>query len=231
MQFNAGNNPQNCPFPWGIHALTYHVVSWAHPNLQPKRHYDRISSLSTCLQLTVNCPLVYGEVENVHEIPPSPGDPGQHPTHASLGPPESSSQTACWLGQPSLYGSPYSFPIFYHVTGHVPPKLPLTPGGSGPHLIHGFLDPPKSTTQMVFRLVQPLLWGPCLLQTNRQTHRACYIDSNRSHLMLCIETWPKKWTCCQWSGCRSVCPFHISIRHFLPVNLKLTYGVDHYWSC
>jgi len=37
------------------------------------------------------------------------------------------------------------------------PKVPLLLGVSGPYLIHGFLGPSKSATQMASRLVQPFL--------------------------------------------------------------------------
>jgi len=50
-----------------------------------------------------------------------------------------------------------------------PSKLPLPKGGSGPHLIHGSLGPPKSTTQKVSRLVQPFLQSSQPWETDRQT--------------------------------------------------------------
>ena len=38
-----------------------------------------------------------------------------------------------------------------------PPKLPLCLGDLDPHLIHGSLDPPESSTQTASRSVQPFL--------------------------------------------------------------------------
>jgi len=62
-------------------------------------------------------------------------------------------------------------------------KLPLSMGHVNPHLIHGFLDPPEPTTQTVSRLVQPLLQGSLLWQTDRQTDRPRYsVGNNRPRL-------------------------------------------------
>ena len=43
---------------------------------------------------------------------------------------------------------------------------------SGPHLMHGFLSPPESTTQTASRSVQPFLQGSLLWQTNGPTDHA-----------------------------------------------------------
>jgi len=51
-------------------------------------------------------------------------------------------------------------PIIYNGTPlPTSAKLSLPMGGSGPHLIHGFLDPPKSSTQTASRSVQLFLQG------------------------------------------------------------------------
>jgi len=42
-------------------------------------------------------------------------------------------------------------------------------GDLNPHLIHGPLGPPKSSTQMTSRSVQPFLQGSLVWQTDRQT--------------------------------------------------------------
>ena len=53
-----------------------------------------------------------------------------------------------------------------------PPKLPLRTEWSGPHLIHGSLGPPKTTTQMASRLVQPFfVW--LMTVTDTQTTLLC----------------------------------------------------------
>jgi len=48
--------------------------------------------------------------------------------------------------------NPYTYSGFFF-----PPKLPLTMGISGPHLIHGSLHPPEFSTQIASRSVQPFL--------------------------------------------------------------------------
>jgi len=59
----------------------------------------------------------------------------------------------------------------YTLQWHTPPssKLPLPIGGSGPHLTHGSLGPPESSTQMASRSVQPFLQGSLVWQTDRPT--------------------------------------------------------------
>ena len=56
-------------------------------------------------------------------------------------------------------------------------KIALPMGYLHPHSIYGSLDPPKSSTQMAFRLVQAFLQGSLVWQTNRQTNRPldCHI--------------------------------------------------------
>ena len=52
-----------------------------------------------------------------------------------------------------------------------------------PHLIHGFLGPPESSTQTASRSVQQFLQGSLLWQTDRPTDRSRYsVCNNRPHL-------------------------------------------------
>jgi len=64
-----------------------------------------------------------------------------------------------------------SVPMLYNVTPHPHSKMPLPIGRSGPHLIHGSLGPPESTTQMASRLVQAFLQGSLVWQTDWPTDR------------------------------------------------------------
>jgi len=70
-----------------------------------------------------------------------------------------------------------------------PKKMLLSPGGSGPHLIHGSLHTPESTVQTASRSVQPFQHSSWLWQTDRQTltARLRYICCSRPHLLLCIS--------------------------------------------
>jgi len=94
---------QNCPFPLGDLDPMNFVIPWTSPSPQPKRHLDRFSRFCTddrgvCLHFTMghpfspqNCPFPWGDL-----------DPNL--IHGSLGPPESSFQTASRSVQPFLYG-------------------------------------------------------------------------------------------------------------------------------
>jgi len=64
-----------------------------------------------------------------------------------------------------------------------PSKLPLPMGDLDPHLIHGSLGPPVSSTQTASRSLQPFLHGSLVWQTDWQTHRPHYsVGNNRPHL-------------------------------------------------
>ena len=60
-----------------------------------------------------------------------------------------------------------------------PSKLPLLTGDVNSHLIHAFLCPPESSTQMASRSVQPFLQGnrPCYSVGNKRPHLGIYIHS------------------------------------------------------
>ena len=81
------------------------------------------------------------------------------PTYASLGPPESISETASRLVQPLLHSPSQSVPIGLLYSGPpLPLKISHSYGGSGPHLIiHGSFGPAKFITQTPSRSVEPFL--------------------------------------------------------------------------
>jgi len=63
-----------------------------------------------------------------------------------------------------------------------PPKLPLSIGRSGPHIIHGSLCPHESTPQTATRSVQSFLQGSRTLPTDIHTDRPRYsVCNNRPH--------------------------------------------------
>jgi len=70
--------------------------------------------------------------------------------HVSLGPPDSTTQTAFWLFQSFFHSSRQS------VVGHAwaCPLFPLRMGRSGPDVVHSFLGPPESIPQTAWS-VQP----------------------------------------------------------------------------
>ena len=77
-------------------------------------------------------------------------------THASLGPPECTTQTAPWSVQPFLHR-----PQQTAQACPFPKNCAFTWGNLDPHLIHGSLGPPKSSTQMASRSVEPFCRRAC----------------------------------------------------------------------
>jgi len=69
---------------------------------------------------------------------------------ASFGPPESTIQTANRSVQSFLLSSPQKVSVFT-MGSSFPKKLPFPTGNLDTHLIHGSLNPPESSTQMVSR--------------------------------------------------------------------------------
>ena len=68
-----------------------------------------------------------------------------------------------------------------------PLKISPCKGGSGPHLVHGFLGPPKSTPKMASGSVQLFLKAQyCDSLTDRQTTLLC---NNKPHLRSTL-IWP-----------------------------------------
>jgi len=81
---------------------------------------------------------------------------------------------------------PQSVPILYNWMPLSPSKLGLSKRDLDPHLIHGCLDPPKSSNQMASRSVQPFLQGSLVWQADRPTNRVnrprYSVCNNRPHL-------------------------------------------------
>jgi len=92
------------------------------------------------------------------KIAPLHGDLDPHLTGGFLDTPYTAAQITSPAVQPFLHSS-WQRVILYNGPTLAPSKLPLCTEDLefGPHLIHGSLGPPKSTTQMASRLVQPLL--------------------------------------------------------------------------
>jgi len=88
-------------------------------------------------------------------IAPLHGGPGPRVIHASLGPPESITQTASQSVQLLLHSS---CPCRRACQGMpFPSKLPLAKGDLHSHLICGSLGSPDSASQVTSRLVEPFL--------------------------------------------------------------------------
>jgi len=119
--------------------------------------------------------------------------PGEYDwTCASFGPPKSTTQTANRSLQKFLHRCLQSVPIL-HNGRPFPPKVPLPIGGSGTHLIHGFLCPHTSSIQTASRLIQPFLQASLVWQTDRQTDHAIQSVTIGHIDMRSTPMQPKKW--------------------------------------
>ena len=68
----------------------------------------------------------------------------------------------------------------------IPPKLPLSPGESGPLLIHGSWTHPSLHPKWHLGWFSHFWYSSRLRPKDRETHSPCYFCNNRPHLMLCI---------------------------------------------
>jgi len=130
------------------------MVSWAHPNPQPKRHLDRFSHLCTA-----HVPVLYNGRRFLLKIVSSHGGSGPHLMCDCLVPSEPTTQTAYRLVQP--FCTAHLRVSLYFTTG-CPLKIAPSCGGLDLHLMHGSLFPPKSSTQTTSRSVQQFLHGSLL---------------------------------------------------------------------
>ena len=138
------------------------MLPWTHPS----PHLDRFSHLSTAVVGHAGHVLSPWKLRLHMERSEPPSN------NSFLGPLESKSQTASRSVQPFLHISRRRVPILYN--GPPPFLLKISPShkGSEPHLIHGSLGPPESSTQTASRLVEPFLQGSLLWQTGRPTDHA-----------------------------------------------------------
>jgi len=126
------------------------------------------STVST--QVTAECPYTLLWAPFPPKLPLPKGHLDLHLTHDSVGPSEPMTQTGSRSVRPFSHRWPQSVPILYNGTS-LPPcsKLPFPMEDMDPHLIHGSLGQPESSTQTESRLVQPFLQGSLVWQTDRQT--------------------------------------------------------------
>jgi len=113
-----------------------------------------------------------------------------HVIEGSLGPPESSSKTACWSVQPFCTAH-HSVSHYFTMRRYVPPPEKIAPSTSNAW----YLRPTRVITQTASRSVQPFLYGsqmlcctmhcqwkrklPKLLRTDRHTYTQTDIQTYR----------------------------------------------------
>jgi len=158
-RFNRIRHMAASVFPWRHIGATRRIrlnLCILPPSPQPKRPIDRFSHFCTaqgrkCLYFTMGPP--------IHRISPSHGDQKPHLIHNSLGPMRANNPN----------GTSISSSVFAQMTAECPytlqcfDRFPLNTapshGGIWPYVIHGSLSPPKSSTQMAIRSLQPFLHG------------------------------------------------------------------------
>ena len=157
--------PQNCPFSWGIwtpfNLWFLGPVRVHNPNgiiISVQLFFAQVTAMGA--HLPQSCTLPWGHLEP-HLI---------HGPTRVLNPNGISMCSAVFAHMTAE--CPYS--LLYHGTPLSPSKLPLPMGLLNPHLIHGPLGPPKSSTQMASRTVQPFLEGSLVWQTDRETDSPRY---------------------------------------------------------
>jgi len=154
-----------------------------YPSPQPKRQVDRFSRFCAT-HVTAESQYTLQWAILSQKIAPSHGWSGPNLIHDVLGQSEPTIQTAS-----------RSVRLLSHRWRQCPYKLtlqwdapfspqncpfPLESQNLNPHLIHGSLGPPESSTEAASRSVQPFLQGSLVWQTDLRTDRPRYsVGSNR----------------------------------------------------
>jgi len=139
------------------------VLPSAHPSPQPKRQIDRFSSFA---QLTAKSPYTLQWAPLSPKIAPSHGGSGTPSITWFLG--------LFWAHNPN--GITIGSAVFAQMTAEcpynvqwdapfLPQNSPVSWGIWTPHLIHGSLGQPESSTQTASQSVQPFLQGLLVWQT------------------------------------------------------------------
>jgi len=128
-----------------------------------------------------NCSIVFARWRQRPSHVGTLAPPGEYRwTCASFGPSQSTVQTGNRSVQPFLHSSRHKVTIL--TMGCSFPKNASSHGGSRPHVIHGSLGPPASSTPTASRSAQPFLQGSLVWQTDIQTDRPRYsVGNNRPH--------------------------------------------------
>jgi len=159
-----------CPPMWAhwchLANMIEHVLPSAHPSPQPKRQIDWFSHFCTTYRNSVS----FTVGDPFPEIAPSHGEIWtliQLMISSAILSPQSKWHHD-WFSH--FHTGDCRVSLYFTIWCPFPRwKLLLCMGDLDPHLIHGSLGPPESSTQMASRSVQPLLQGPLVWQTDRQT--------------------------------------------------------------
>jgi len=167
------------------------VLPSAHPSPQPKWQINRFSCFCTAhgrksLYFTMgdpfpkNCPFPWG---GEYEPPSNTWFSGPIKVHNPKGISTDSAvfaQTTAECPNTLQWDTPS------------PLKIAPSHGGSGPHLIHGSLGPPESSTQTASQLLQAFSQGSLVWQTDRPTDRPRYSVGKNSASMYVVRAMRSK---------------------------------------
>jgi len=139
------------------------MLPWAHPITNPKQHRNRFSRFFTA----------HSRVDILYNGPPVFSLKLPIPIHGSLGPLESSTETASWSVQPSFCGTHGRASLYFTMGCSFPLKIAPSDGVYGLPSNNDSLGPYEPITQTTFRLVQLFLHSlsqgvPILYNTNGQ---------------------------------------------------------------
>jgi len=152
-----------------------------------------------------------------------------------------------------------SVPILYNGTPLLPSKLPLPMGNLDPHLIHGSVGSPKSSTPTASRSVQPFFAGLTSVTDDRPHYSVgnnnTAVQPNNAHIITRVSFRQVSVAECQmsiWVFCGSLCRQVLSVAiswrhiaqgrvamylmcgrifsHYFAANLMLNQPLREFWK-
>ena len=141
--------------------LYFFQPTWVH---NPNGKIDRFSCFCTASRQKV--PILYNVQPFPPKLPLPMGDLNPHLTHDSLGISEPTTQRASRPVLPFLQMTA-ECPYTLQWDAPSPSKSLLLMGDLDPHLIHGSVGQPESSTQTASRSVQPFSQGSLVWQSDR----------------------------------------------------------------
>jgi len=121
-----------------------------------------------------NCPLAWGDL-----------DP--HLTHGFLGCTRVHIQNGIFIGSAVFARKAHHRLSLYFTMSPLPLKIAHSHGGSGPHLIHGSLGPPKSSIQTASGTVQPFFAGITSVTDRKTDHAARSVTIGRIYTYVVLR--------------------------------------------
>jgi len=143
------------PFPLKIaplHGGSVPYLMWFLGSTRRSTPNDILVGSAIFAQLTADSPYTLQWAPYFSKLPIPVGDMEPHLVHEYLGPCKPTTQTASSSVQSFSHSSPQSY-LYFTMGRSLTPEIAPSCGGCGPHLIHGSLGPPESSTQMTSRSI------------------------------------------------------------------------------